>query len=174
MLFRSLYRLGTLTPSTILGVSPDISCLAKILTGGLVPLSVTLASKSIYETFLSADDRKEEALLHGHSYTAHPIGSEVARETLRMLADMDRGTTWSSDKREWSKHKSVDATASAQAQATATSPIVWSFWSPEFVHSVSSRFAETVVAETMALGTDRKSTRLNSSHSGESRMPSSA
>lgn len=147
--FAGLYRLGPLTPSTVLGVYPDVSCLAKILTGGLVPLSVTLASKSIYETFLSAHDRKEEALLHGHSYTAHPIGCEVARETLRTLAAMDRGPEWADSKAKWSQYPSTD---SRKGEAS-NQPSVWSFWSPDFVHSLSARFAQSVVAETMALGT---------------------
>ena len=79
--FTGLYRLGYMTPSDALGVRPDISVLAKILTGGMVPMSVTLASSSIFETF-SRSEQKADALLHGHSYTAHPIGCEVAKEAL--------------------------------------------------------------------------------------------
>ncbi|CAO1629057.1 unnamed protein product [Parajaminaea phylloscopi] len=154
--FTGLYRLGPLTPSTVLGVSPDISCLAKILTGGLVPLSVTLASKSIYDIFLSAHDRKEEALLHGHSYTAHPIGCEVARETLRTLATMDQGRDWAGAKEQWAVHSGSSAALTKAQQSAPTSstatPTAWSFWSPEFVHDLSRHFADSVVAETMALG----------------------
>lgn len=128
-----------------------------------MPLSVTLASKSIYQTFVSAQDRKEEALLHGHSYTAHPIGCEVARETLRILGKMDSGSDWADDKSRWqseeasrqhtSQELSRGALQSASAAPSSAAPNVWSFWSPSFVHSVSERFASSVVAESMAMGT---------------------
>ncbi|CAJ0745627.1 2992_t:CDS:2 [Entrophospora sp. SA101] len=45
---------------------------AKLLTGGLLPMAVTLAKSSIFDSFLG--DSKVDALLHGHSFTAHPIG----------------------------------------------------------------------------------------------------
>jgi dethiobiotin synthetase/adenosylmethionine--8-amino-7-oxononanoate aminotransferase len=63
--FTGLYRLGRFTSSSFLQAQPDISCHAKLLTGGLVPLCTTLASDSIYNSFLSSD--KSDALLHGHS-----------------------------------------------------------------------------------------------------------
>ncbi|KAK7691115.1 hypothetical protein QCA50_006218 [Cerrena zonata] len=49
--FVGLYRLGMKSTIPLLGVNPDISVNAKILTGGLVPMSVTLASDSILERF---------------------------------------------------------------------------------------------------------------------------
>lgn len=53
-------------------VAPDIMCLAKGLSGGILPLAVTLATEEIYSAFLS--DSVGDALLHGHSFTANPIG----------------------------------------------------------------------------------------------------
>ncbi|MCO5582992.1 hypothetical protein L7F22_036897 [Adiantum nelumboides] len=85
-----LYRLGFTTPASILGIRPDVSVLAKILTGGMVPMSVTLARSSIFDTF-SQSDKKVDALLHGHSYTAHPIGCEVANDTLGRIERMRTG-----------------------------------------------------------------------------------
>lgn len=50
--FTGLHRLGPLTPGlSILGVSPDIAVYAKILTGGLVPMAVTLTTEEVFETF---------------------------------------------------------------------------------------------------------------------------
>ena len=54
--------------------------LCKTLTGGLLPLSVTLASEDCYTAFLGDD--LSSALLHGHSYTAHPVGCLVAAEAI--------------------------------------------------------------------------------------------
>jgi len=67
-----LYRLGVASCCEILKSDPDIASYAKLLTGGLVPMSVTLASDNVFCVFLG--DSKAEALLHGHSYTAHPVG----------------------------------------------------------------------------------------------------
>ena len=57
-------------------VEPDIICLAKGLTGGFLPLSVTVCSDRIYEAFNSSDPIK--TFWHGHSYTANPIGCAAA------------------------------------------------------------------------------------------------
>lgn len=66
-------------------VEPDIICLAKGLTGGFVPLSVTVSSDSIYETFYSEDPHK--TFWHGHSYTANPLGCAAAIASMKILAD---------------------------------------------------------------------------------------
>ena len=87
--FAGLGRLGFASGASALGVTPDVSCVAKILSGGTVPLAATLASDSLFRTFTSSTD-KAHALLHGHSYTAHPVGCQVALETLDLL-DAVRG-----------------------------------------------------------------------------------
>lgn len=62
---------------------PDIVCFSKGLTGGFLPLSLTIASEEIYETFLS-DDRSR-MLFHGHSFTANPIGCAAANASLDLF-----------------------------------------------------------------------------------------
>jgi adenosylmethionine---8-amino-7-oxononanoate aminotransferase len=57
-------------------VEPDIICLSKGLTGGFLPLSVTLCSDRIYQAFYSDDPQK--TLYHGHSFTANPLGCAAA------------------------------------------------------------------------------------------------
>jgi dethiobiotin synthetase/adenosylmethionine--8-amino-7-oxononanoate aminotransferase len=132
--FVGLYRLGMQSTIPLLGAAPDISVHAKILTGGLVPLAVTLASDSIFRAFYSTE--KAEALLHGHSYTAHPLGCEVANETLRLIEKETQSETWLAAQARW--------------QAPGTPSTVWSFWDPEFVQAVSRM---DTVAEAMTLGT---------------------
>ena len=65
-------------------VSPDLMCLSKGLTGGILPLSMTWTTDSIYEQFLG---RWEEgrAFLHGHSFTANPIACAVACASLALF-----------------------------------------------------------------------------------------
>ena len=75
-----LNRLGVSSCKDVLGINPDIACYAKLLTGGLIPLSVTLAAENVFDAFLG--ETKAEALLHGHSYTAHPMGCLAALHAL--------------------------------------------------------------------------------------------
>ncbi len=76
-------RTGRLFACEHAGVAPDILCLAKGLTGGVFPLSATLASEDIFEAFLSAD--RSRAFFHGHTFTAHPIGCAVALASLEIV-----------------------------------------------------------------------------------------
>lgn len=62
---------------------PDIICLAKGLTGGVLPLSLTVAKEKIYEGFLFDD--KSKALLHGHSFTGNSLGCAAALASLELL-----------------------------------------------------------------------------------------
>lgn len=64
-------------------VEPDIICLAKGLTGGFLPLSVTVCADEIYEAFNSSDPIK--TFWHGHSYTANPIGCAAALASLELM-----------------------------------------------------------------------------------------
>lgn len=67
------------------GVQPDIIALAKGLTGGFLPLSVTVSSEKIYRAFYSSDP--EKTFWHGHSYTANPIGCAAALASLDLLEE---------------------------------------------------------------------------------------
>jgi bifunctional dethiobiotin synthetase / adenosylmethionine---8-amino-7-oxononanoate aminotransferase len=109
------------------GVQPDIAVHAKLLTGGLVPLCLTVASNHVYNAFLS--DQKSDALLHGHSYTAHAVGCEVARESLRTMQSMEADGKWDQFKTQWEP----DATKTAGGEDGGP----WSMWSKEFVTKLS-------------------------------------
>ena len=69
------------------GVEPDLICLAKGLTGGFLPMAVTVASSDIYDAFVSADP--EKTFWHGHSYTANPIGCAAALASFELLAESE-------------------------------------------------------------------------------------
>ncbi|WP_409070381.1 adenosylmethionine--8-amino-7-oxononanoate transaminase [Aliifodinibius sp. S!AR15-10] len=66
-------------------VEPDIICLAKGLTGGSLPLSITVCSDEIYEAFNSSDPMK--TFWHGHSYTANPIGCAAAIASMELMEE---------------------------------------------------------------------------------------
>src|ERR1039458_604558 len=64
-------RTGSLFASNYMDEKPDIICLSKGITGGFLPLGVTVCTQEIFDAFYS--DEKSKALFHGHSYTANPI-----------------------------------------------------------------------------------------------------
>jgi adenosylmethionine---8-amino-7-oxononanoate aminotransferase len=69
-------RTGTRFACEQAAISPDIACYSKGLTGGSIPLAVTLCSHDIYATHLSTDRRK--TFFHSSSFTANPIGCAAA------------------------------------------------------------------------------------------------
>jgi len=76
-------RTGDWFASAKSDVQPDIICLAKGLTGGFLPLSVTVCDRKIYDAFDSADPMK--TFWHGHSYTANPLGCAAALASLDLM-----------------------------------------------------------------------------------------
>lgn len=84
--FTGFYRTGSLFAAHQVaqhGGLADIICLSKGLTGGFMPMSATLTSQAVYNAFLS--DNVQQALLHGHSYTANPLGCAAALANLELL-----------------------------------------------------------------------------------------
>ena len=70
-IFTGFYRTGTCFAFSQAGIQPDFICLAKGITGGFLPLSVTLSTEAVYNAFLSSN--VADAFLHGHSYTANAV-----------------------------------------------------------------------------------------------------
>lgn len=81
--FTGCGRLGSLFTSHELSIPPNLICLAKTLTGGILPLGITSCTEEIFEAFLSVN--RNQALLHGHSYCANPIGCAAALASLQLL-----------------------------------------------------------------------------------------
>ena len=64
-------------------IIPDFLCLSKGLTGGYLPLSVVLTTKTIYQAFYHNDTR--QGFLHSHSYTGNPLACAAALATLSIF-----------------------------------------------------------------------------------------
>ena len=79
-------RTGSLFACEQAGVSPDLMCLSKGLTGGFLPLSAVLTTDGIYQAFY-AEYNAGKAFLHSHSYTGNPLACRVALETLAIFRD---------------------------------------------------------------------------------------
>jgi adenosylmethionine-8-amino-7-oxononanoate aminotransferase len=80
-------RTGTLFAFEQVARVPDILCLSKGVTGGFLPLGLTITSNKIYEAFL--DNSPEKMLFHGHSFTGNAISCAAACANLKLFKSMN-------------------------------------------------------------------------------------
>lgn len=78
-------RTGPLFACERAEVRPDLLCMSKGLTGGVLPLGATAATEDIFDAFRSAD--RSKTFFHGHSYTANPIACAAALASLQLFDD---------------------------------------------------------------------------------------
>jgi adenosylmethionine---8-amino-7-oxononanoate aminotransferase len=75
-------RTGTRFACDQASIVPDILCLSKGLTGGFLPMGVTLASEEIYHAFYSTDRAK--TFFHSSSFTGNPLACAAACASLQI------------------------------------------------------------------------------------------
>lgn len=88
-------------------------------------MATTLTSDSIFNNFLS--ETKTDALLHGHSYTAHPIGCAVANTSLQTYREMESHGDADQARQDWG----------AIGHGETNSLGVWSLWDQKVVDQIS-------------------------------------
>lgn len=76
-------RTGKIFASDFCTEKPDIICLSKGLTGGSLPMAITVCKQKIYDAFLSSD--KMKTFFHGHSFTGNPMGCAASLASLDIL-----------------------------------------------------------------------------------------
>jgi len=79
-------RTGTMFACEQEGVTPDLLCLAKGLTGGYMPLAATLATEQVYEAFLG-EFSEFKTFFHGHTYTGNPLACAAALANLDVFEE---------------------------------------------------------------------------------------
>jgi len=82
--FAGYGRTGPMWACEHAGVAPDALCTAKGFTGGVLPMSATLATERIFEGFLGDADR---AFYYGHTFCGNPLGAAVALAVLDVLEE---------------------------------------------------------------------------------------
>jgi adenosylmethionine-8-amino-7-oxononanoate aminotransferase len=75
-------RTGTMFACQQAGIAPDLMCLSKGLTGGFLPMGVTLATPEIYDAFYSAD--RSKTFFHSSSFTGNAIACAAAVANLEI------------------------------------------------------------------------------------------
>jgi adenosylmethionine-8-amino-7-oxononanoate aminotransferase len=76
-------RTGTNFALDQINAKPDFLCLSKGITGGFLPLALTVTTENVYSAFLH--NEWKYAFAHGHSYTANPIACAAAITSLKLL-----------------------------------------------------------------------------------------
>ena len=76
-------RCGRMFASEIAGITPDLMCLSKGLTGGVLPMGATACTGGIHEAFIGAD--RSRTFYHGHSYTGNPIAAAAGAASLEIF-----------------------------------------------------------------------------------------
>jgi adenosylmethionine-8-amino-7-oxononanoate aminotransferase len=79
-------RTGTMFACQREGVTPDLLCVAKGLTGGYLPVAATLTTEDVYRPFLGRYEEYRH-FFHGHTYTGNPLGCAAALATLALLTE---------------------------------------------------------------------------------------
>ncbi len=80
-------KTGKYFASQHLDINPDIMCLSKALTAGLLPMGITSCSQKIYDAFLSEDVSK--GFFHGHTYSANPLACTAAIAGIELLTSVE-------------------------------------------------------------------------------------
>ncbi len=77
-------RTGRMFACEHAGITPDLMCLAKGISGGYLPLAATLATEEVFAAFLGPYE-EFRAFFHGHTYSGNPLGCAVALASLRLF-----------------------------------------------------------------------------------------
>lgn len=77
-------RTGKMFACDHAGISPDIMCISKGLTGGYMPMAITITTDKIYQAFY-ADYKEGKAFMHSHTYSGNPLACSAALAVQQIL-----------------------------------------------------------------------------------------
>jgi adenosylmethionine-8-amino-7-oxononanoate aminotransferase len=78
-------RTGKMFACDLAGIAPDLMCLSKGITGGFLPMGVTLCSDRVETAFRS--ENRLHTFYHGHSYTGNALACAAANASLQIFED---------------------------------------------------------------------------------------
>ena len=80
-------KTGKYFASEYLEYKPDILCLSKSLTGGIVPMALTTCTQKIYDAFY--DNEISKGFFHGHTYSGNPLGCTAISAGIDLLVSKE-------------------------------------------------------------------------------------
>lgn len=99
-------RTGKLFACEQEGVTPDILCLGKGLTGGYLPMAATIARPKVYDAFL-APAAEAKQFFHGHTFGGNPLAAAAALASIELFEQTDVLTTVDAKSRQLRERLSV-------------------------------------------------------------------
>jgi adenosylmethionine---8-amino-7-oxononanoate aminotransferase len=78
-------RTGRMFACEHAGITPDLLCAAKAITGGYLPLAATFATEEVFAAFLGRYEERK-TFFHGHTYTGNPLACAAALASLELFA----------------------------------------------------------------------------------------
>lgn len=105
-------KTGTHFASTQIDTLPDIMCLSKALTAGLLPMSLTTCTQNIFDAFFQ--DEVHKGFMHSHTYSANPLACAAASASIDLLISPEME---GNKKRIYDKHKAFAKALSQNAKA---------------------------------------------------------
>ena len=79
-------RTGKMFACNHAGITPDIMCISKALTGGYLPMAIVCTTDKIYDAFYD-DYNKGKQFMHSHTYAGNPIGCATALAMLNIMKE---------------------------------------------------------------------------------------
>lgn len=104
-------RTGTLFACDQVSTRPDIVCLSKGITGGVMPLGVTATTSDVFNAFY--DDDRSRMLYHGHSFTANATACAASQASMDLLL---HGNCTAARERITNAHAAFAATLAGHSQ----------------------------------------------------------
>ena len=77
-------RTGKMFAMEHAGITPDFICLSKGITGGTLPLAVTVTTEEVFDAFYG-DFNEGKTFFHGHTFTANPICCAAALGSMEVF-----------------------------------------------------------------------------------------
>lgn len=130
-------RTGTLFACEQADITPDFLCLAKGLSGGYLPLSVVLATDTVYRQFY--DDRSAHAFLHSHTHTGNALACRAALAVLDIFEQNDVLAT-NKTKAAYLNKRAAELSAHPKVRQFRNCGMIWAFEVDTQIDQFSQRF----------------------------------